>query len=57
MACEHELAGLAFGVTLQPSTPWWRNLTATLPPEVTVERPGRTRSSVSRRSLVPGWVG
>jgi len=36
-----ELAGFAFGVTLQPSTPWWRNLT-TLPPEVTTERPGRT---------------
>jgi hypothetical protein len=36
------LAGFAFGVTLQPSTPWWRNLTTTLPPEVTTERPGRT---------------
>lgn len=37
-----ELAGLAFGVTLQPSTPWWNNLTTTLPLEVTTERPGRT---------------
>lgn len=37
-----ELAGLAFGVTLQPSTPWWNNLTTTLPAEITAERPGRT---------------
>ncbi len=38
----HELAGFGFGLTLQPSTPWWHNLTTTLPPEVTTERPGRT---------------
>jgi GNAT superfamily N-acetyltransferase len=37
-----DLAGLAFGVTLQPSTPWWNNLTAPLPAEVTTETPGRT---------------
>jgi hypothetical protein len=30
-----ELAGFAFGVTLQPTTLWWNNLTTTLPPEVT----------------------
>jgi hypothetical protein len=36
------LAGFAFGVTLQPSTPRWRNLTTTLPPEVTTKRPGRS---------------
>jgi hypothetical protein len=29
-----ELAGYAFGVTLQPSTPWWRNLTTTLTSEM-----------------------
>jgi GNAT superfamily N-acetyltransferase len=38
----HELAGAAFGVTLRPSTPWWHNLTMTLPAEVTTERSGRT---------------
>lgn len=37
-----ELVGIAFGVTLQPSTPWWQNLLEPLPTEVTVERPGRT---------------
>src|SRR5436190_17025922 len=37
-----ELAGFTFGVTLQPSTPWWHNLTSAVPPEVTTERPGRT---------------
>jgi hypothetical protein len=37
-----QLAGFAFGVTLQPSTPWWQNLTKPLPAEVTTERPGRT---------------
>jgi GNAT superfamily N-acetyltransferase len=37
-----DLAGFAFGVTLQPSTPWWQNLTTTLPAEVTTEQPGRT---------------
>ncbi len=36
------LAACAFGVTLQPSTPWWQHLTTTLPAEVTTERPGRT---------------
>jgi hypothetical protein len=38
----NDLAGLTFGVTLQPSTPWWNNLTTPLPPEITTERPGRT---------------
>jgi GNAT superfamily N-acetyltransferase len=36
------LAGLAFGVTLQPTTPWWNNLTTALSADVTTERPGRT---------------
>ncbi len=37
-----ELVGIAFGVTLQPSTPWWQNLLEPLPVAVTTERPGRT---------------
>lgn len=37
-----ELVGLAFGVTLQPGTPWWQNSLEPLPEEVTAERPGRT---------------
>jgi GNAT superfamily N-acetyltransferase len=36
------LAGFGFGVTLQPSTPWWDNLTTPLPASITTERPGRT---------------
>lgn len=41
-----ELAGFTFGVTLQPTTPWWHNLTTTLPAEITTERPGRTLALV-----------
>jgi hypothetical protein len=37
-----ELVGCCFGVTLQPSTPWWQNLVEPLPEEATQERPGRT---------------
>ncbi len=37
-----ELVGIAFGVTLQPSTPWWQNLLEPVPEAVTTERPGRT---------------
>jgi ribosomal protein S18 acetylase RimI-like enzyme len=37
-----ELVGIAFGVTLQPSTPWWQNLLDPLPEAVTTEPPGRT---------------
>jgi hypothetical protein len=48
-----DLAGLAFGVTLQPTTPWWNNLTTTLPPEVTIERPGRTFALVEMLVRVP----
>lgn len=39
---DEELVGIAFGVTLQPTTPWWQHLTAPLPNETTEERPGRT---------------
>lgn len=37
-----ELIGIAFGVTLQPSTPWWQHLLEPLSEEITQERPGRT---------------
>jgi GNAT superfamily N-acetyltransferase len=42
-ACENGyLVGFGFGVTLQPTTPWWRNLLTPLPADLTTERPGRT---------------
>ena len=37
-----ELVGLAFGVTLQQTTPWWHNLTTPLPAAITTESPDRT---------------
>ena len=37
-----ELVGLAFGVTLQPTTPWWRHLMTPLPNGITEEWSGRT---------------
>ena len=39
---DSQMAGVAFGVTLQPTTPWWHNLTTKLSSEMTTERPGRT---------------
>jgi GNAT superfamily N-acetyltransferase len=36
------LVGYASGMPLRPSTSWWRDLTAPLPPEVIAEHPGRT---------------
>jgi ribosomal protein S18 acetylase RimI-like enzyme len=36
------LIGYAAGMPLRPSTSWWRNLTTSLPGEVTAEHPGRT---------------
>src|SRR5712692_2442783 len=41
-----DLVGLCFGVTLQPSTPWWQHLLAPLPADVTTEHPGRTLAVV-----------
>jgi GNAT superfamily N-acetyltransferase len=41
-----ELAGYCFGVTLQPSTPWWQHLLTPLPEDMTTERPGRTLAVV-----------
>jgi GNAT superfamily N-acetyltransferase len=37
-----DLVGCFFGVTLQPSTPWWQHLLTPLPSDMTTERPGRT---------------
>jgi hypothetical protein len=48
-----DLAGFAFGVTLQPTTPWWNNLTSPLPAEVTTERPGRTFALVEMLVRAP----
>jgi ribosomal protein S18 acetylase RimI-like enzyme len=36
------LVGYAAGMPLRPSTSWWRDLTAPLPPDLTDEHPGRT---------------
>jgi ribosomal protein S18 acetylase RimI-like enzyme len=36
------LVGYGAGMTLRPSTSWWRGLTAPLPAEITTEHPGRT---------------
>ena len=36
------LVGYATGVPLRPSTSWWRDLTATVPDDLTDEHPGRT---------------
>jgi hypothetical protein len=41
-----DLAGYCFGVTLQPTTPWWQHLLTPLPEEITTERPGRTLAVV-----------
>lgn len=48
-----DLAGFTFGVTLQPATTWWHNLTTPLPPEVTAERPGRTFALVEMLVRAP----
>lgn len=37
-----DLAGIAFGVTLQPTSPWWHNLLEPLSEAVATEHPGRT---------------
>jgi GNAT superfamily N-acetyltransferase len=36
------LVGYASGMPLRPSTDWWRQVTTTLPDEVTTEHPDRT---------------
>jgi ribosomal protein S18 acetylase RimI-like enzyme len=36
------LVGYASGMPLRPSTSWWRDLTTTVPDDVTAEHPGRT---------------
>jgi GNAT superfamily N-acetyltransferase len=41
-----DLTGYCFGVTLQPSTPWWQHLLTALPEDITAEHPGRTLAVV-----------
>jgi len=41
-----ELVGYCFGVTLQPSTPWWQHLLTPLPEDITAEHLGRTLAVV-----------
>jgi ribosomal protein S18 acetylase RimI-like enzyme len=36
------LTGYACGIPLRGSTSWWRDVTASLPDQLTAERPGRT---------------
>jgi hypothetical protein len=36
------LVAMGFGVTLQPSTPWWQNLTTPVDDDLIRERPDRT---------------
>ena len=43
---QDSLTGFCFGVTLQPSTPWWQHLLAPLPADVITEYPGRTLAIV-----------
>ncbi len=37
-----QLVGVGFGVTLRPTTPWWRTLLTVLPATTTTEYPNRT---------------
>jgi GNAT superfamily N-acetyltransferase len=48
------LVGYAAGMPLRPSTSWWRNLTTSLPDEVTAEYPGRTFALVELL-VRPSW--
>lgn len=48
-----DLVGCCFGVTLQPSTPWWQHLLTPLPADVTTECPGRTLAVVEMLVRVP----
>jgi hypothetical protein len=47
---------MGFGVALKPTTPWWQNLLAPLPPEITQEYPGRTWALVELLVREP-WRG
>jgi GNAT superfamily N-acetyltransferase len=48
-----ELVGYCFGVTLQPSTPWWKHLLTPLPEDITAEHPGRTLAVVELMVRAP----
>lgn len=48
------LVGYAAGMPLRPSTSWWRELTTTVPEEVTAEHPGRT-FALAELLVRPSW--
>jgi GNAT superfamily N-acetyltransferase len=48
------LVGCASGMTLRPSTSWWRGLTTAVPQDVTTEHPGRT-FAVTELLVRPSW--
>jgi GNAT superfamily N-acetyltransferase len=48
------LVGYAAGLPLRPSTSWWRDLTTTVPDDVTAEHPGRTFALVELL-VRPSW--
>jgi ribosomal protein S18 acetylase RimI-like enzyme len=48
------LIGYATGMPLRPSTSWWRDLTTSLPEQVTAEHPGRT-FALTDLVVRPAW--
>jgi GNAT superfamily N-acetyltransferase len=48
------LIGYATGMPLRPSTSWWRDLTTSLPEQVTSEHPGRT-FALTDLVVRPAW--
>jgi ribosomal protein S18 acetylase RimI-like enzyme len=48
------LVGYATGMPLRPSTSWWRDLTTTVPDDVTAEHPGRT-FALTELAVRPAW--
>ena len=48
------LVGYATGMPLRPSTSWWRDLTTTVPGDVTAEHPGRT-FALTELAVRPAW--
>ncbi|HUY46399.1 MAG TPA: GNAT family N-acetyltransferase [Streptosporangiaceae bacterium] len=49
----NELAGIAFGFTLPPTTGWWQGLLIPVPAEVIAEQPGRTFALIELLVRVP----
>jgi ribosomal protein S18 acetylase RimI-like enzyme len=48
------LVGYAAGMPLRPSTSWWRELTTTVPDDLTAEHPGRT-FALTELVVRPSW--